>query len=279
MNTDEIEYWLNLSNKLAINVENAIKQSRDDPLNNNVTKIGADGTPTHKIDEYAEDAAIETLKNSEKSLILISEEIGTITIGEDDAKFLMVLDPLDGTSNAMKNLPCYGISIAIAEIKNGEPIEEITLNDVEIGYVKNFANGDVYTAVKGKGAKKNNKPMSKISNITKIDESTLCTYIYRTKNQKVKELCSSVRRMRILGSIAIELCYVAEGTYDIFLDEGKIIRIFDIAAGQLILKENNGIITDRYSEKLVNNLTLTEKTSLVACANKKLHENVINLLN
>ena len=50
MNTDEIEYWLNLSNKLAINVENAIKQSRDDPLNNNVTKIGADGTPTHKID-------------------------------------------------------------------------------------------------------------------------------------------------------------------------------------------------------------------------------------
>lgn len=279
MNTDEIEYWLNLSNKLAINVENAIKQSRDDPLNNNVTKIGADGTPTHKIDEYAEDAAIKTLKNSKKSIILISEEIGTLTIGEEEAKFLMVLDPLDGTSNAMKNLPCYGISIAIAEIKNGEPIENITLNEVEIGYVKNFANGDVYTAVKGKGAKKNNEPMSKISNIAEINESTLCTYIYRTKNQKVKELCSSVRRMRILGSIAIELCYVAEGTYDIFLDEGKIIRIFDIAAGQLILKENDGVITDRYSEKLVNNLTLTEKTSLVACANKKLHENVIKILN
>ena len=279
MNADEIEYWLKISDEIANNVEEAINKSREDPLLTNITKMGADGTPTHKIDEYAEDAAIKTLQNTGRSLILISEEVGTMKIGEDTEKYLVMLDPLDGTSNAMKNIPCYGISIAIAEIKNEEPITNITLNDVEIGYVKNFANGDVYTAVKGKGANKNNKPMPKISNITEPDESTLCTYIYRTKNQKVKELCSSVRRMRILGSIAIELCYVAEGTYDIFLDEGKIIRIFDIAAGQLILKENNGIITNRYSEKLTNKLTLTEKTSIVACANKELHENVIKSLN
>ena len=50
--------------------------------------------------------------------------------------------------------------------------------------------------------------------------------------------------MRILGSVAIELCYVADGTYDAFLDVSGNLRIVDISAAKLIIEESNGIVTD-----------------------------------
>lgn len=276
MNDEEINFWLNLSKEISKKVEKSIENARDDPNLTCVTKIGADGTPTHKIDEYAEDTAINVIKNSNKSLILISEEIGTIKIGEDEAKTVLIMDPLDGTSNAMKNIPCYGISIAIAKIENGKNISELTLGDIEIGFIKNFPTGDIYTAVKGKGATKNGKQMN-ISKISKVSESTLCTYIYRTKKERLSELCTSVRRMRLMGAIAIELCYVADGTYDIFLDMNAV-RVFDIAAAQLIIKENGGIVTDIHSKCLTSQLELMAKTSIIASANKELHENIIKFL-
>lgn len=278
MNNNQIEYWLKLSEKIAENVEQTIKEARKDPDLSSVTKIGADGTPTHKIDEIAEDCAIQILEESNKSLILISEEIGQIKIGEDDDEILLILDPIDGTSNAMRNMPCYGISIAIADLSNKESLDDVTLDDIEIGYVKNFPTDDVYCAVKNKGARKNNMPMNSVSSVKKVKEATLCSYVYRAKSEKLSNLCSSVRRMRILGSIAIEMCYVADGTYDAYLDINEIVRILDIAASQLIIKENNGIITDFNGNQLSSKLKLTEKTSIMATCTKELHDEMVSYL-
>ena len=101
MNDDVINFWLEVSDTIALNVENAIKNAASDPEINTITKMGADGTPTHKIDEYAENAAIKTLESTGHSLILISEEIGTIKIGDDDPEIILIMDPLDGTTNAL----------------------------------------------------------------------------------------------------------------------------------------------------------------------------------
>lgn len=278
MNNDKINYWLDISDKLSVNVEQAINDARKDPDLSSVTKIGADGTPTHKIDEYAEDAAIDVLENTHKSLILISEEIGKIKIGDNKPEILIILDPLDGTSNATRNMPCYGISIAIADISNMDNIEDVTLDDIEIAYVKNFPTGDVYSAVKNQGAKKNNEKINPISQVKKVPKATLCSYVYRAKSKKLSKLCSSVRRMRIMGSIAIEMCYVADGAYDAYLDIGEIVRILDIAASQLIIKENNGIITDYHGNKLSSKLKLTEKTSIMATCTPELHEDMMKYL-
>lgn len=275
MNDNEINFWLDLFEDITNKVEDAINTARNDPQIRTITKIGADGTPTHKIDEYAEDMAIDILKKSGKSLIVISEESGTIKIG-DNPEAIIIMDPLDGTSNALKNIPCYGISLALAKINSGEDLEKITLEDIEIGYVKNFPIGDIYMAVKGHGATKNDKPM-KISEITKASESTVSTYVYRAKKNSLSKLCSSVRRMRLMGAIAIELCYVADGTYDVFLDIGQV-RVLDIAAAQLIIKENNGIVTNAKTGNINNQLNLKEKTSIIAAANEKIHEDIIKLL-
>ena len=276
MNDKEINFWLNLSQEISEKVEEAMTNARDDPKLTTITKIGADGTPTHKIDEYAENAAIEVIKNSGKSLILISEEIGKIKIGKEDAKNLVIMDPLDGTSNAMKNIPCYGISIAVASIPNDEGVSDVTLGDIEFGYIKNFPTGDIYTAIKGKGSAKNGKPMT-LSNIKKASESTISTYIYRAKEGMLDKLCTSVRRMRLMGAIAVELCYVADGTYDTFLDVGAV-RVLDIAAAQLVIKETGGVVTDIESNPLASQLDLLEKTSIVASANKEVHDDIIKLL-
>ncbi|MCD7781281.1 MAG: bifunctional fructose-bisphosphatase/inositol-phosphate phosphatase [Methanosphaera sp.] len=275
MNDEEINYWLDMFDKISQSVEEAIINARQDPDVTNITKMGADGTPTHKIDEYAEKAALDMIESSGKSLIVISEEIGTLKVGDDMAEYVIVMDPLDGTSNAMKNIPCYGISLALAPI-SGDDLSNVTLEDIEVGYVKNFSISDVYRAVKGRGATKNDEKMN-ISSITRASDSTLCTYIYRAKPGVLDKLCSSVRRMRLIGAIAVELCYVADGTYDVFLDIGQV-RVLDIAASQLIIKENGGLITDRNKMPLKSRLDLIEKTSIIATTNKELQEDVLQLI-
>lgn len=277
MNDDVINFWLEVSDEIALNVENTIDSASDDPELDSITKIGADGTPTHKIDEYAENAAIKTLKETGHSLILISEEIGTIKIGDSEPEIILIMDPLDGTTNALKQIPCYGISIAIAEIKDNDDISNITLGDIEIGYVKNFANEDIYVGVKNRGTRKNNEKIQ-ISNISKLSEATVCNYIYRENKERVNKLLSSIRRLRLIGAISIELCYVADGTYDVFLDTGSV-RLLDIAAAQLILKENNGIVTDKFSNELSSQLDLMGKTSIVAAANENIHGRIIDIIN
>lgn len=275
MNDNEIKFWLELCPQIAEKVENAIDSARKDPNVTSITKIGADGTPTHKIDEYAEDAALEVLKNTGKSLTIISEEIGTIKLGDNQAEAVLIMDPLDGTTNAMKNLPCYGISIAIASTENNKSLENITLDDIEVAFVKNFPTGDTYIAVKNKFAYKNSKPIH-VSEVEEAKKATLSTYLYRSKCD-MNNIYSHVRRMRIMGAIAVEMCFVAEGIYDVFLDT-QAVRVLDIAASQLIIKEAGGYITDIKSNVLSSQIDLLEKTTIVATTNQKLQEDIIRLL-
>lgn len=275
MNDENIEYWLNICPKIAQEVEKAIKESRNDPQLTSITKIGADGTPTHKIDEYAENAAIEVLKDTGRSLILISEEIGTIKIGKESAEIVLIMDPLDGTTNAMKNIPCYGISIAIAPLENDESLNDISLSDITIAFVKNFPTGDTYQAVKDRYATKNGEEI-RVSDVKQASKATLSTYLYRS-SRDMNNIYSNVRRMRIMGAIAIEMCFVAEGIYDVFLDT-QAVRVLDIAASQLIIKEAGGHISDINSNRLSAQIDLHEKTTIVAAPNEKLQEDIIRLL-
>ena len=275
MNDEEINYWLKICPTISDKVENAIREARNDPNVTTITKIGADGTPTHKIDEYAENAAIDVLKSTGKSLVLISEEIGTIKIGDNPAEIVMIMDPLDGTTNAIKNIPCYGISIAIAQVDGDDSLGDVRLADICIAFVKNFPTGDTYLAVKDKYATKNGEPIN-VSDVEEAKKATLSTYLYRS-SYDMNRIYSNVRRMRIMGAIAVEMCFVAEGIYDVFLDT-QAVRVLDIAASQLIIKEAGGYITDIKSNVLSSQIDLLEKTTIVATPNKRLQEDIIRLL-
>ena len=100
----------------------------------------------------------------------------------------------------------------------------------------------------------------------------------KSGTSQASKLVDNARRMRVLGSVVLELSYVASGRYDAFLDlRGS--RIIDIAASKLILEEAGCIITNKYGQKLDNNLSIYEKTIVVAANNKILHKQMIDILN
>ena len=90
--------------------------------------MGADGTPTQWIDRYAEDIVLDTVADTK--INILSEERGYIDNGGD---YTLILDPIDGTRNAIHNIPFYAISLAIGKEK---------LGDVQYGLVRNIPTGD-----------------------------------------------------------------------------------------------------------------------------------------
>ena len=293
MNINDKETCKRVSKKIIENVEREIKPYIGKTKSGKFIKMGADGTSTKYIDMIAEKEVIKVLKNANFTFFLISEEIGEVKLGkgsqkeinileelsnnkdtdnESKPKFLFLVDPLDGTSNAIKEIPAYGMSIAIAEV----PEKGIaTLKDIKIAYVKNFDNGDLYEAIKGEGAKLNGKLM-KPSCETNLSNVLLGGFLKGPSNNTLN-LIKKIRRIRLLGSVALELCYVANGKYDVFIDMRKS-RIIDIAASKLIVEEAGGTVTDDNGEKLKNKLTISEKTFIIGAGNKKIHEKVIKTI-
>ena len=256
-------------------------------------KMGADGTPTSLIDIIAEEKVINILKNAPVYSYIISEEIGELKLGkgteksvvltqelrrelednEERPKFIFLVDPLDGTSNAIKEIPAYGISIAVANVPKGRIAN---LNDVELGFINNFGNGNFFEAEKGKGCWLNNESVHP-SDETNIANMSLGGFT-KSGTIEASKLVDNARRMRVLGSVVLELSYIASGRYDAFLDlRGS--RIIDIAASKLIVEEAGGIITNKYGEKLNNKLSIHERAIVVAANTEKLHKQIIDILN
>ena len=282
-----------LANKIIKAVGPAVREYAGTELGGTEIKIGADGTPTSYIDQIAEEKIVNILKNADVLSYLISEEVGELKLGkgtkriikltqelkrtdlteEETPKFIFLIDPIDGTSNAIKEIPAYAISIAIAEVNQGRLA---TINDVELGFVYNLANGNFIEAEKGKGCHLNNEPLTPSTNV-QINRMTLGGFT-KSGTSEASKLVDRARRMRVLGSVVLELSYVASGRYDAFLDlRGS--RIIDIAAGKLILDETGCIITDKYGHKLNNVLSIYEKSIVVAANNKEMHQQIIDILN
>lgn len=299
MNQEDIDICRKIATTVFEKVENLLEGQVGNPKAGEFVKIGADGTPTSYIDIIAEDEVIKLLKDADFESYLISEEIGELKLGKgkqetislseellnnvpktkkeredlDKPRFIFLIDPLDGTSNAIKNIPAYGMSIAVANVPEGR---EATLNDVQLGFVKNYANGNFYEAIKGNGAKRNGKPMTPSSetDLTKISLGGFT----KSKTLSVSKLVDTARRMRVLGSVVLELAYVASGKYDAFLDlRGS--RIIDIAASKLIVEEAGAIVTDKYGEKLDSRLSIYEKAVVVSAGNPDLHNQIIKIIN
>ncbi|MCK4651827.1 MAG: bifunctional fructose-bisphosphatase/inositol-phosphate phosphatase [Methanosarcinales archaeon] len=237
---------------------------------------GADGTPTKKIDEIAENAAIDVLKADGRKILLISEECGEKVIFGDlrspdvrksDIDFTVVLDPLDGTFNVVAGIPFYSVSIAIGGSD---------LSDISLGFIENLHSGDVYYAEAGKGAYCNKKRIG-VSGVSEMQKLSVTAYAYRTDSTKVVDLGRIVRRIRVLGCSSLELCYVASGVLDAFVDFRRYLRITDIAAGKLIVEESGGRVTDTTGMPLTGELSIASRVSMLA-SNGHVHKPLLDLV-
>ncbi|RJQ42308.1 MAG: hypothetical protein C4550_00095, partial [Nitrospiraceae bacterium] len=120
------------------------------PLMQTALGTGASGDKTFPIDKKAEEIIISGLEKSGEPLTIVSEEIGIQDIKGGGRKVL--IDPIDGSKNAIAGIPFYCTSIAVAD---GD-----TIGDIETAYVINLINGDEFWAEKNKGAFLNGERIS-----------------------------------------------------------------------------------------------------------------------
>jgi len=235
--------------------------------------IGAGGDETKQVDLIAENAIIATLQHHNISFTLISEEIGIKKYGETPNKHFVTADPIDGSTNFCRGIPFYATSIAIST--------KPTLNTIHAALVADLVHGITYTAQKGKGAYRNNKKISP-SKETSLEEAVIGIELHREEAKKVisklASLIQQTKHLRHIGANALELCYVADGTTDAFIDIRGRFRTTDIAAAWLILNESNSIITTPEGKPLNTKLDPKEKVSFIASANPNIHTKILNLI-
>lgn len=229
---------------------------------------GAGGDKTFPIDKKAEDIIIGSLESLREPLTIISEEIGIKELYGGGKKIL--IDPIDGSKNAITGIPFYCSSIAVVD---GDEIEDISLS-----YVVNLLTGDEFWAERDKGA----FFLDKRIHCQRDENIYLVAYEAQdTKRDipKMLRLFSEAWRTRCLGATALDLSYVAYGAISVFVSVSPS-RVFDFAGGWLLVKEAGGVFTDLKGngiEKL--EISLKNKTPVVVSGNRGLHEKALRLLN
>ncbi len=233
-----------------------------------VVGIGASGDKTLLADRVAEEEVFASLSKV-KGLRILSEEAGEK--GDPKARHVAVIDPLDGSSNFERGIPFYCTSVAIA---SGNSLE-----DVDFGMVRDLNTGDLYFAQKGKGATKNGKVI-RTSNARSPSSSVVGIDISRSPQAyapRLGELAAHINRQVHFGANALELCYLADGRFDAFIDLRGRARVTDVAAGLLIVTEAGASVSGPDGKALDSGLDLRSRFSFVASANRPLHRRMLKL--
>jgi len=255
--------FLSACNQMADLVKESIRDLTGTPEGNVTVKMGADLTPTKMIDQVAEDCIISYLQEYPLCSLLVSEEAGKVKLGGNGGTIF--LDPVDGTFNALAGIPFYALSIAYAE--HGV---------VQQAFVRNLASGETFTAVKGKYARCNGEPVS-VSSVSHLDECAMSVYGRKFDPSRMMQLGQKIRRWRLLGASALELCYIGCGRIDGFVDLRGTLRVTDAAAGMLVCTEAGGTVTDLDGKGIRFPNEVTIGRCLVA-TNGVLHQKVIEYL-
>jgi myo-inositol-1(or 4)-monophosphatase len=165
------------------------------------------------------------------SFTAISEESGEVAFWDGASDIRVVIDPIDGSLNVRRTIPSHSLSVAVA---SGPSMAE-----VEFGYVYDFGAREEFVATRGRGATLNGAPISAQGH---QGEGAALEIVGLEAAQPdltvpvVEQLEGTVFRLRVVGSIAISLAYIAAGRFDGTLSL-RPSRSVDAAAAQLIARE------------------------------------------
>jgi myo-inositol-1(or 4)-monophosphatase len=234
---------------------------------------GAGGDPMKPVDLAAEKAIIEVLRQSGNSFTLISEESGVKEFGKNPAQCYVTVDPIDGTTNLVRGLPFYASSIAVST----KPV----LSAVFAALVTDLVHGVTYTALEGNGAYRDSEKIVSSKSESLEDAVVgldLNSYKVKEIAPKLTDLIQKTKHIRHFGANALELCYVADGTTDAFIDIRGKLRTTDMAAAFLIVKEAGGTVTKPTGEALDVKLDPQQKIKFIASGNTKIHKTLLSLV-
>lgn len=178
-----------------------------------------------------------------------------------------IIDPIDGTMNLVHQQTDFAISVGIYHAGVGE-----------IGFIYDVMNDQLYSAIRGEGAFKNNDQMKRLDECLTLDKSLLCINPRWLCKQKLfdssglSNMISSVHGIRYYGAATLQIAYVAEGKLGAYLSMS--LEPWDYAAGKIILQEVGGVIS-KFDGMPINSLM---KEACVV-SHPQIHRELVNLLN
>ena len=185
------------------------------------------------VDKQAEIRLVEGLRELIPGSGFITEED---TIDDTSKESIWIIDPLDGTTNFLRQIPHFTVSVALQV--NGV---------LQLGMVYNIMLDELFSAGKGFGAFLNEKPIH-VSKTENFNEAIIATgFPYEQEETKsfadvLQRLMLEARGLRRFGSAALDLAYVACGRFDAYYE--CCINNWDVAAGILIVQEAGGTLSD-----------------------------------
>lgn len=219
-------------------------------------------------DEKAQAAALETLREAFPEDPVLAEEghaPDAIPAGVDGRRW--IVDPLDGTTNFMHQVPPYAVSVALQED-----------DAIVVGVVLDVSHEELFTAVAGHGLQVNGRPAS-VSGTEGFGDAFLATgFPYRRFEHTeiyldvLGDILPDARSVRRHGSAAIDLAWTACGRFDGFFETG--LQAWDVAAGILLVREGGGRVTNYH-----DTAGLTPLFDQQVCAtNGRVHEPLLDHL-
>ena len=234
--------WSEVALGLAKDIEKAVLPLFGTKKAAEVVGENVSGDTTEYVDKVSEDIALSRL--NALGVNVVSEEIGFVDKGSD---YTVIIDPIDGSYNFISGIPIFAFSFAV--FKNEKPV---------YGAIYEFIPGKFYEAIPGEGAFMNGRPI----HVRKPERGKEALSFYT--RGRCMGIIRRVKRVRVLGAIAVELTYLAKGALDGVLDIRNYVRPTDIAAGVLIAREAGAIVTDERGRELRLKLSASEKTNIIA---------------
>jgi NAD+ kinase len=241
--------------RISYAVRHAVRQLGASPKRGEIVSMGAAGSPTEELDRIAEAQVFSCLEDEGVDWNVLSEEAGYVDRG---GSRLLVVDPVDGSHNALRGFPMSTVSLALGQS---------ALGDIEAGVIHNLDNGVTHWAQAGHGAFRDGHRLH--TRTWEPRTELFCVNLGRHSTPRAARLAERGRRVRSLGCASLELAMVAQGSADAYFfendNEGRNLRVTDIAAAYLVVREAGGGIADTAQHSLGEfPLTLDQRTSVFA---------------
>lgn len=220
-----------------------------------------------EVDADAEKVIVKELKRAYPDYGIFGEEGGV----QGERRQMWVIDPLDGTSNYLRGVPHYCVSIALVE--NGEPTDAVIFDPLR---------NELFTASRGAGAVLNDRRI-RVADRKDLEGTMIHTGFTPRERSRASAQLKSVDTLlvqaediRRTGSAALDLAYVACGRADAYFEAG--VKAWDIAAGLLLVREAGGKVCDFKGATLGRMDNRGPETHQIVAGNLKVAESLQKVL-
>lgn len=267
--------WQGILTGAADQVERALVGLKEETWAES-TGHGADGSPSARVDTVAEEAAMESIASRVVDVTFVSEEIGVVGGGGD---LVVIIDPVDGSRNALRRIPYWAFSVAVFE--GSVPVAALVRNvpaGIDYMAVTGGSGGGLSSTVSGRTA-----GPSAVSSLRHAAVG-IQRPAYPEAIGPVRALLMSVPTVRVLGAAALDVCLVGAGGLDGYLnpntDPGMPFgeRVVDYAAAAVFTVAAGGVVTDSGGAPLAFPPDPTYRSAIVAAGTPALHEELLALV-